>query len=89
MSKPIFYQKTPKGIAEIANNSGDLPRRWRTALILIDGQTAHQDLLEKLAIFCDAELVIEQLCAAGLVQVPYEEPVLEVEADVSYFMLVE
>lgn len=68
MSDEIIYMKTEKGLEEIERRSYNLPRRLRSALIMIDGHTSAILLRERFLPLGDPAELIEHLLVDGFIR---------------------
>jgi hypothetical protein len=68
MFDEIIYMKTEKGLEEIERRSYNLPRRLRSALIMIDGHTAVVFLRERFLSLGDPAEIIESLLVDGFIR---------------------
>ena len=67
MDGSLVYSKTPKGVAEIAARSAQLPMTTRRVLIMVDGRRT----VDELAVLLrpgEIDTVMTQLESAGLIQ---------------------
>lgn len=62
---PTIYRKTAKGVEEIQTRAWRLAPRLRSALILVDGQRADDELARMLP---QAQEVLAQLAAGGFIE---------------------
>ena len=69
MDKKIIYSKTGKGVLEIKNKAGKLPKDLVKVLALIDGKSNVADLIAK-AKFSDAEVnkALSDLSTGGYIK---------------------
>jgi hypothetical protein len=63
----IVYRKTAKGVAEIETRAHRLPPRVRSALILVDGKRADDELMRMIQ--TDPEETLASLLAEGFIEV--------------------
>lgn len=68
MPDEIIYMKTEKGIEEVERRSYNLPRRLRSALIMIDGHTPLVLLHERFLLLGDPDSLIKCLLADGFIK---------------------
>jgi hypothetical protein len=67
MDGTLIYAKTPKGVAEVATRSAQLPMTTRRVLIMMDGKRT-LDELATLVRPGEIEAIVTQLESAGLAQ---------------------
>lgn len=65
----IIFDKTEQGRAEIATRGQTVGPRLRTLLLLVDGKTADDELLKKVAGLGLAQEHLNELLQAGLIQI--------------------
>ncbi|MFN0039688.1 MAG: hypothetical protein ACKVP2_09275 [Burkholderiales bacterium] len=69
MDKKTIFSKTGKGVLEVKNKSGKLPKDLTRVLSLIDGKSPMVDLLEKSGLSdADMEKAITQLTTGGFIK---------------------
>ena len=64
----IIYRRTPAGTAVALNPRSTLPRKMRTLLIAIDGQTGESTYASGLSSFGDVPMLLRSLMDAGLLE---------------------
>ncbi|AMP00908.1 hypothetical protein CAter10_3393 [Collimonas arenae] len=65
----IIFDKTEQGRAEIATRGQTVGPRLRTLLLLVDGKTADDELLRKVAGLGLGQEHLDELLQAGLIQI--------------------
>lgn len=63
-----IYRRTPAGTAAALNPRSTLPRKMRTLLIAIDGQTGESTYASGLSSFGDVPMLLHSLMDAGLLE---------------------
>jgi hypothetical protein len=74
MQNNTVYCKTHKGVEEISHRTYRLASRLRNMLIVIDGHTSWDELLQKLMVMDDADIALQTLLEEGYVQPIGDEP---------------
>jgi hypothetical protein len=74
----LIYDKTDLGREEIRHRSRELPARLRTLLVLVDGRSSADALLEKLAVLGIEAGDLDDLAQRGLIAA--QAPEVPVEA---------
>lgn len=72
----VVYMKTAKGLEEIEQRSCNLPRRLRSALIMIDGRTPENLLRERFLALGDPDWIIECLLSDGFIRLSHPVDIL-------------
>ncbi|MBS1157447.1 MAG: hypothetical protein H6R07_3371 [Proteobacteria bacterium] len=68
MENDVVYVKTAKGLEEIERRTCNLPRRLRSALIMIDGHASGALLHERFGVLGDPGWIIECLLAEAFIR---------------------
>lgn len=68
MDKQAVFHKTDKGLQEIATRAYKLPARERSVLILVDGKSTAQQIIDKARHFGDAEQFLSDLLGQGFIE---------------------
>lgn len=68
MDKQAVFHKTDKGLQEVASRAHKLPARERSVLILVDGKSTVQQIIEKTRHFGDAEQFLSNLLGQGFIE---------------------
>jgi hypothetical protein len=64
----MIYEKTDKGVDEIATRVHGLGRRLRNMLLMIDGVRSDKDLYESVALLGDVDVILHELEAEGFIR---------------------
>jgi hypothetical protein len=68
MDKQTVFHKTEKGLQEVATRALGLPARERSVLILVDGKSTVQQIIDKTRHFGDAEQFLSNLLGQGFIE---------------------
>lgn len=68
------FRKSAKGISAIATRQAGLAPRLRSALIMVDGKRSAADLAKLVSVLGEPELLLNDLQAAGLIELALEIP---------------
>lgn len=68
MDKQAVFHKTEKGQQEIASRAFRLPARERSVLIMVDGKSTAQEIIDKAKHFGDAERFLSDLLKGGFIE---------------------
>jgi hypothetical protein len=82
MRKNVVYHKTAKGLEAIATRQSGLSPKQRSMLIMVDGKRGYEELERIAQGGGDAELHLDQLLEAGLIEpsAPAPEPPLTAQS---------
>jgi hypothetical protein len=64
-----IYVKTEKGNEEMANRTFHLPSRVRSLLVMVDGKTSAEQLLENTAVLGDSAAFLKMLIEEGFIKI--------------------
>jgi len=64
----IVYEKTEKGIEEIQTRKNNLPQKFRTLLIVVDGKKTRDSILTQFATLDGAAVVLGELEQNGFIR---------------------
>lgn len=68
MDKNTIYQKSAKGLEEMSSRTYKLPARERSVLIMVDGKSTAQEVIDKAKHFGDAEHFFQTLVENGFIE---------------------
>lgn len=68
MDKNTIYQKSAKGLEEMSSRTYKLPARERSVLIMVDGKSTAQEVIDKAKHFGDAEHFFRALSENGFIE---------------------
>ena len=63
----IVYEKTEKGVEEIQTRKNNLPQKFRTLLIVVDGKKTRESILTQFATLEGAAAALEELEHKGFI----------------------